>query len=155
MKKMKRFVTVGVTVLTLSSMAVTAFAASDFKFPHEIVSELTGETVEAIHAERKDSKISLEDIAEEAGKLDEFQTEMEENRKILFENKKEMLNERVEEGKITQERADEILEMIEKRQENCDGEGFGRAECGAGRGYRFGNRQGGKSQNRQNIQAQQ
>ncbi|MDD4726001.1 MAG: DUF2680 domain-containing protein, partial [Tissierellia bacterium] len=70
-------------------------------------------------------------IAIEAGKLDEFKSEM-------LEIKKENLAALVEAGTITQEKADAILKAIEENQAVCDGTGsakFGR-NLGAGFGFK-------------------
>lgn len=127
MKQLKKFTIVGAAVLTLSAMAVTAFAASDYKSPADIVAGLTGKTVETVTAERVDSDKTYGTLATEADKLEEFKSEM-------LENKKALLNDRVAEGRITQERADEIMEAIENNQANCDGSGSGRGSCGIGQG---------------------
>jgi hypothetical protein len=61
----------------------------------------------------------------------------------MFENKKAFIEERVKDGTLTQEEADEILKNIELMQEYCLGAGG----CGMGRGFgmmrnRLGNNSG-------------
>lgn len=53
-----------------------------------------------------------------------------EERAERLEIKKEILAERVEDGQITQERADEIITRIETNQANCDGTGPSGEGCG-------------------------
>ena len=69
----------------------------------------------------------------------------------MFENRKAFIEERVKDGTLTQEEADEILEYIEIMQENClggagggygMGRGFGMMRNKFGNGNAFGN--GGK-----------
>jgi hypothetical protein len=69
-------------------------------------------------------------LADEAGVLDEFKSEMP-------EMKKDALAERVADGRITREQADAIMAKIEERLESCDGAGCGRAG-GMGKGQRRG-----------------
>jgi hypothetical protein len=72
-------------------------------------------------------------IAKEAGKLDEFKAES-------LTSKKQILDQRVAEGKLTQEKADEIYNALKTNQENCDGAGGG--SIGKMNGVGFGQGQG-------------
>ena len=129
MKKFKKIAAAGAAVLTVGVMAVTAFAASDYKTPAEIVAGLTGKSVESVTAEKTESGKTYGTIANDAGKLEEFKSK-------ILENKKAVLDERVAEGQITREKADAILAAIEQNQQNCDGKGSG--ACGMGQGLGFG-----------------
>ena len=126
---MKRFmkVTVIIAIFFAFGSAGTAFAAS-FKTPAEIVSELTGKTIDAVNSERADGK-TYGTIANDAGKLEEFKTQ-------ALEQKKVYLEQRVKDGTLSQERADAIYKAIEERQSTCDGTGSGSqgAGCVAGIG---------------------
>lgn len=62
----------------------------------------------------------------------EFQPEM-------LERKKDILTQRVEEGTMTQEQADAILEAIEANQADCDGTCSGGIGSGLGAAFRMGN----------------
>jgi len=74
---------------------------------------------------------------------DESEDTLEKFRDEMFENKKAFIEERVKDGTLTQEEADEILKNIELMQEYCLGAGG----CGMGRGFgmmrnRLGNNSG-------------
>lgn len=147
MKITKKILTVCVAVAAIAATSVTAFAASAYSTPAEVVAGITGRTEESIVSERQESGKAYGTIAAEAGKLSEFQAEM-------LELRKENLAAQVAAGTITQARADEILKTIEENQAVCDGtgtarigqatgagfgssgvgQGLGRGNCGAGMG---------------------
>lgn len=138
MKNLKKFIAV-IAAVGVMGVAGAAFAAT-IKTPAEIVSDLTGKTVEDLYAERSDGK-TFGAIAAEAGKLDEFKTQM-------LEQKKAVLDQRVAEGSLTQEQADQIYNNIKTNQAACAGTGtagigqkygagFGQG-CGLGRGINRG-----------------
>lgn len=118
MKSLKKIVTIGLMVLTVSAISITAFAASGYNTPAEAVAGIIGRTVESVTEERAESGKTFGNIASEAGKLDEFKAEM-------LEMKKDRLAAQVAEGKITKEKADEIIAAIEANMANCDGTGSG------------------------------
>ncbi|SKA83089.1 Protein of unknown function [Caloramator quimbayensis] len=140
-----RKIALGVLVAGVVS-TTTAFAYASTS-PVDIVSKLTGKSVETLYTERSQGK-TYGTIAKEAGKLEEFKAEM-------LKNKKEILDKRVKDGTLTQEKADEILNAIKNNMANCDGtgsqrigqkygvgfgggqgKGLGRGTCnGLGRGY--------------------
>ncbi len=124
---MKRLVkmTVFITALFVLGSVGTAFAAS-FKTPAEIVSELTGKTTDQITSERAEGK-TYGTIAKDAGKLEEFQAQ-------VLEQKKVYLDQRVKDGTLSQERADAIYNSIKEAQATCDGTGIGRGSRGQGCG---------------------
>ena len=130
MKNIKKFVLSIAVVSVLSSSIV--FAAVTTKSPADITSGLTGKTIEEVTTERASGK-TYGTIASEAGKLDEFKTES-------LKQKKEVLDQRVNEGTLTQSKADEIYNAIKTNQETCDGTG----SSGIGRmnGVGFGQGQG-------------
>lgn len=114
------------TVVGLFGAAGAAYAATA-KTPAEITAELTGKTVTELYNERSTGK-TYGTIANEAGKLSEFKTQMLEQKKII-------LDQRVNEGRLTQEQADNIYSAMQNRQTNCDGTGNGMGQnCGAGFG---------------------
>lgn len=156
MKNIKKFVAV-VAAVSVMGAAGAVFAASA-KTPAEIVSGLTGKTVEDLNEERAAGK-TYGTIANEAGKLDEFKSQM-------LEQKKAILDQRVKDGQLTQQQADEIYNAIKDNQANCDGTGsagigkkfgagFGQGNgMGKGTGMRNGNGSGrgmgyGRGMNRQ------
>lgn len=125
MKSFKRTAALMVAI-GLIATGTTVYAATAAT-PAEIVSSLTGKTVEAVIAERAEGS-TYGTIADDAGKLEEFKTQM-------LEAKKAWLAERVKAGTLTQERADEILKAIESNQATCDGTGGGRIGMGMGAGF--------------------
>lgn len=125
-------------VLGIMGAMGVAYAAS-LKTPAEIASGVTGKAISEVTTERNNGK-TYGTIAKEAGKLDEFKLQM-------LENKKAMLDQRVKDGRLTQDRADEIYNNIKTNQSICDGTGSGRkggcggqgaGGCGMGRGQGFG-----------------
>lgn len=129
MKKLRKVVTLGAITLALGATSLTAFAASQYKTPAEVVAGITGRTEESVIEERLNLGKTYGTIASEAGKLDEFKSEM-------LDMKKANLTEQVAEGKMTQENADAIIEKIKNLQEDCDG--TGNAKIGSSMGARLG-----------------
>lgn len=140
MRNMKKFVAILAAVGILGTAGV-AYAAT-VKTPADIAAGLTGKTVEDVVKERATGK-TYGTIANEAGKLDEFKAQM-------LEQKKAVLDQRVKDGTLTQQQADEIYNAIKNNQATCDGTGnvrigskngagFG---CGAGAGQGMGGRMG-------------
>ena len=127
MKKFKKFAVIGLAMLVVGAMSVTALAAS-YKTPAEVVAGLIGKTVDGVIEERNDSGKTYGAIASDAGKLSEFKSQM-------LEQKKAALQERVAAGTMTQERADEIIAALERNQPNCDGTGSGRIGQKMGAGF--------------------
>lgn len=116
MKNLKKILVAGAMVIAIGTTSITAFAKSAYKNPAEAVAGLTNRTVESVVDERKETGKTYGKIADEAGVLDKFKSEN-------LEMKKENLAAQVEEGKITQEKADQIIAAIEKNKETCDGTG--------------------------------
>jgi len=143
MTRLKK-VTAVVTVLGMLGAGGVAYAAAST--PADIASSLTGKTIEEVRDERAAGK-TYGTIAKEAGKLDDFKTQVLEQKKVVIEQ-------RVKEGKLTEEKAQEIVKAIEENQANCDGSGraaigkkygvgFGQGSgVGNGTGQRNGNGQG-------------
>lgn len=88
----------------------------------EILSELTGDSVETI----EESALTLHEYAENAGVLEAFQSE-------LLEMKTEALNALVENGTITQEKADFMLDRMASMDGSAPQQRLG--QKGMGRGY--------------------
>ena len=116
----------------VGAMSVTAFAASAYKTPAEAAAGVTGKTVEEVITQRQDTGKTYGEIANEAGKLEEFKNEM-------LEMKKDAIAQKVTDGKLTQERADEILKAVEEKAANCDGTGSARIGQKYGAGFGMGN----------------
>jgi len=112
-KNIKRMVLSLAVVGVLSTGVV--FAAVATKTPADIAAGLTGKTIEEVTKERSSGK-TYGTIASEAGKLDEFKTE-------TLEQKKQVLDQRVKDGNLTQAEADGIYNSIKTNQVTCDGTG--------------------------------
>lgn len=128
MKKFKKFAAVLVAVGILGTAAI-AYAEVTAKTPAQIVSGLTGKTLEDVVNERADGK-TYGTIAKDAGKLDEFKSQ-------ILEQKKAILDQRVKAGTLTQQQADQIYNNIKNNQASCDG--TGNSKLGSGSGMGFGN----------------
>jgi hypothetical protein len=136
MKNSKKLVIPVTIALAIGVVSFTAFAASTYKTPTEAVAGLTGSTLESVTAQKVESGETYGSIAQEAGVLEAFKEEM-------LELKKDQLAEKVEAGTLTQERADEILAVLEENIADCDGSGGGRTEGGMGAGFGSGKGSGG------------
>jgi hypothetical protein len=136
MKNIKKMV-LSLAVVTVLSTGVV-FAAVATKTPAEVAAGLTGKSIEEVTTERTSGK-TYGTIAEEAGKLEEFKTE-------TLLQKKQLLDQRVKDGNLTQEAADEIYNSIVTNQETCDGTGsagIGKMNgAGFGQGRGMGSGQG-------------
>jgi hypothetical protein len=112
MKKNKMLILVVIGLLLLG--ATTVFAA-ELKTPAQIYAGLKGITEQEAIIERSEGE-PYGVMAEDEGFGDEFKDAM-------LESKKAVLNQRVEEGILTQDQADAIMERIEQNIENCNGPG--------------------------------
>lgn len=137
---MKKFIIIGAAILMFGAMTVTAYASSAYETPAEAAAALTGKTTEEVVTQKQDSDMTYGEIAADAGKLEEFKTEM-------LEIKKDRLDEKVADGTLTQEKADEIYKAIEEKAANCDGTGSGQIGKNYGVGFGMGNGQGNGSGN--------
>jgi len=149
----KSVVMLAVAVVMLGTMGV-AFADASWG-PAAIYADLTQITEEEAYALKVEKDMTFGELAQEAEIYDEFKT-------AALEGKEAILDQLVKDGKITQEKADEVLEAMEA----CDGDsqgllkgtglfgqrnGNGRgADNGQGNGARVGNGEGfgGGAQNR-------
>lgn len=130
MKNIKKIVAVVVSVCVIGAAGM-AYAA-DIKTPADIAAALSGKSVTDVTKEKVAGK-TYGTIANDAGKLDEFQAQMLEQRKAI-------LDQRVKDGEITQQQADDIYNAIKNNQATCDG--TGNAQLGKQYGVGCGNGQG-------------
>lgn len=135
MKNLKKTAIVGAAVLALTVTSITAFAAT-FSTPAELLSGLTGKSVESVIDEKVAENKTYGALASDYGVLDEYKTQ-------ILEEKKAYIEERVEEGTMTRERADAIIANIEENNLTCDGTGYAGGGCGLGAGFGGGNGNGG------------
>lgn len=126
MKVLKKLSVVA-SIIGVVGLGSFAYAA-DYTSPVEITSELTGKSVENLQEERQSGK-TYGELAKDSGKQKEFKSSM-------LEHRKSILKERVAEGKITQEKVDEMLHKIEENIKDCDG--TGRKDMGKENGIGFG-----------------
>ena len=141
MKNFRKIVAAGAIVLALSATSITALAVAEQNTPAEIVAGLTGKSVESVTAEKAETENTYGALADEYGVLDQFKTQM-------LEQKKTVLDERVAAGTMTQERADAVIAALEANQANCDGTGNGGTGAGMGAGFgRMNGNRGGGSRN--------
>ncbi|MGD9569176.1 MAG: hypothetical protein AB7V48_12865 [Sedimentibacter sp.] len=131
----KKVLIIGLAVVVLAATSLTAFAFTGVSTPAEIVANLTGKSVEEVTEEKFESDKTYGQIAYDEGLWEEFNEEM-------LNSKKAFLDEKVADGTLTQEEADEIYTNILERQEYCNGNGTG--GYGGMMGYGFGN--GGRGQ---------
>ena len=137
MKHLKSKVILFTAISVLSMSSALTVSAAGRHTPADIVASLTGRAVASVIEERFETGKTFGTIAAEAGKLDEFKSEM-------LSAKEEILNENVENGVISQEEAAEILDAVKERQAVCDGTGYGDGSgCGYGYGDGSGNGPGG------------
>ncbi|WP_353853021.1 DUF2680 domain-containing protein [Dehalobacter restrictus] len=136
MKHVKKVVVLA-TVIGILGLSGIVYAA-EVTTPADIAAALTGKTLTEVTQERAEGK-TYGTIANEAGKLDEFKAQ-------ILEQKKAILEQRVKDGTLTQEQADQLLTRIQSNQAICDGTGnvgMGqRAGVGLGSGRGQGSGQG-------------
>lgn len=113
MKNMKNLIVLVVTIGVLGMVGVAY--ADEFKTPADIAVVLTGKSTEDVNKQRSEGK-TYGTIAKEAGKLDEFKSQM-------LEQKKAILDQKVKDGTLTKQQADEIYNQIKTNQVTCDGTG--------------------------------
>ncbi|MDR3583902.1 MAG: DUF2680 domain-containing protein [Desulfosporosinus sp.] len=123
MKNIKKMI-VSATIIGTLGIVGTAYAA--VTTPADIAASVTGKTIAAVNQERAAGK-TYGAIAQEAGKLTEFQTQM-------LEQQKAILSQRVANGQLTQTQADGIYKSIESNQITCAGTGSACLGLGLGTG---------------------
>ena len=123
---MKKKTILIIGLLLVASIGTVAFATDGYMNPSEIFSGLAGITVDEAHELRMDGQ-TYGELAEEQGFLEVFE-------ELNLENRIALINLRVEEGTITQEKADEIIAILE----NHDCDELGETRMGITYGIRFG-----------------
>ena len=125
--KNKKTIFVVLTLVGVLGLAGTAFAAG-ISTPAEIAAAVTGKTVSQVVQERAAGK-TYGTIANDAGQLEQFKAQM-------LEQKKLILDQRVQDGKLTQAQADAIINALKNNQATCTGNGS--AQIGKNYGAGFG-----------------
>lgn len=121
-----------IIVLTLISISLLGTAVVFADSPAEIFASIKGVSTEEAYTQRGNGK-TFGRLASEEGFLDQF-------KKKVYDAKKEVIEQRVKDGKLTQEKAQEFLDAYESRMESCTGTP---ARLGKGLGMGFGNGNGG------------
>ena len=129
MTNTKKLFTIGMVVLIMGALSMTAFAASAYSTPAEAAAGVTGKTVEEVVAEKQSTGLTYGQIANEAGKLEQFKA-------AILEMRKAAIAEKVASGEMTQEEADALISAIEANSAVCDGTGS--AGIGKSFGVAFG-----------------
>ncbi len=127
---MKKILVVTAVIGMLGVSALGVYAATA-QTPAQIVSELTGKTVEELYVEHQAGS-TYGEIASEAGVLDEFKG-------LSLIAKKAILDERVAAGALTQEEADAYYATLVENQLTCDGTGDNALKLENGLGFGAGN----------------
>lgn len=123
MKTKSKIIAGMLALVLIGGASLTAFAATRYGSPMEALAGLTGKSEDALYEEMRQEDKRLYELAEEAGVLEAFREEM-------LELRKERIQSFVEEGRITQEEADRMLERMEERDFEGRmgfGRGFGRS----------------------------
>lgn len=131
MKKVRNLVTASALMVAMGITSFTVFAAAKYDSPKEAVSAITGLSIEEVDALRTEEGQTYGEIAEAEGVLEAFKEE-------LLEQKKEVLERRVAEERITQEKANEILARMEEQSLHCTGRGNAQGMMFKGEGLAFG-----------------
>lgn len=131
MKTKKIIIMMGISALIMTS-GIAVYAGQGFS-PVERLSELTATPVETLYEEKGD--LTFGELASQKGVIEEF-------RKDMLENKKNILEQRVTDKRLAQEEADAIYSKLLEKREDCDGSGFQRNEEKLGLGFGTGNGMG-------------
>ena len=115
MKITSKLLTSLLAVMTLTTAPISVLAQGNN--PAEITKEVTGQSAEEIYTRRQQG-VTYGTIAKEAGKLVEFQNQKLELAKNNLQNK-------VNQGQMTQEQANQMIDNMKQNQANCDQSGTG------------------------------
>lgn len=135
MNKTKNYL-MGLFLTALLAASGTGAYAAELQSPAQTLSALIGIPVEELYEQKAD--LSFGELALEYGVLEEFKA-------AILENKKAILDQRVEEGILTAEEAEAIYTNMVENQANCDGTGLNqeyRLGLGFGNGAGMGSAKG-------------
>ncbi|MGL5151411.1 MAG: hypothetical protein ACRC7N_12660 [Clostridium sp.] len=99
--------------------------AKEVKHPADILSQLTGKSIEEIKSEHNKGK-SYGEIAKNYGVLDKFKD-------VKLSNRKERIDKLVIDGKISKEEAQQMYDQYKEYIEKWDGSGKLEGKCKGGR----------------------
>ncbi|PKM55861.1 MAG: hypothetical protein CVV00_02405 [Firmicutes bacterium HGW-Firmicutes-5] len=132
MKKSRKLVVSMSALVLVAATSIGVYAAENMS-PAQSLSELTGRSVEELYEAKGDQTFGV--LAQELEVADAFRTDM-------VANKLAIIEERVAQGTITREAADEMIAVILENQENCDGTGLNQGDLRLGLGFGQGNGMG-------------
>lgn len=145
MKKARKLIVSMSALVLVAATSIGVYAAESMN-PAQTLSELTGMTIEALYEAKGDKTFGV--LAQELEVADAF-------RKDMIANKLAIIEERVANGTLTREAADDMIAVILENQENCDGTGLNQGEgkigLGFGRGHGMGNGHGFGSRNNSGL----
>lgn len=146
---MKKKIVIALTSLVLTLSFATVAMAGTYSNPAEIISSLTGKSQTEIYEQRTEGK-TFGQIAQEYQVEDQF-------RKEMAAYKKDIIDQRVKDGVLTEEKGAAIKKALDERIANCTGTpnvdkerlgqkfnagaGFGKGQCfaqGEGKGVHKG-----------------
>lgn len=131
---MKKIVTIATTITLTAALSAAAFATTVYS-PAEILANLTGKTTTQVYELREDGK-TFGQIADENGVYESFKNDM-------LENKKAIIDQRVQEGSLTAEQGEAFKKAFEEKMATCDGSSVAsRERLGQKFGGGFGKGQG-------------
>lgn len=119
--KIKNIAIAGLLALGVGATSFTVYAQANYDNPREALSAMTGKTMEEIHDLRQTEGVTKAELFNSEADYKAFQDE-------VLEQRKERVQERVENGNLTQERADEILTRMQDGTFKQDGSGLGQGE---------------------------
>ena len=134
--KIKNIVMASLLALGVGATTLTVYAQAKYESPREALSGITGKSIEEIHKLRYEDHMAVSDLFETEADYETFKNE-------IFEQRKE----RVEDGNLSRERADEILKQKQDETFEMRGSGMGsRGNCTTGtEDSSFRNRQSGEN----------
>jgi hypothetical protein len=132
MKKSRKLVVSMSALVLVAATSIGVYAAENMS-PAQSLSELTGISIEELYEAKGDQTFGA--LAQELEVEDAFRADM-------VANKLAIIEERVIQGTLTREVADEMIAVILENQENCDGTGLNQGDLRLGLGLGQGNGMG-------------
>lgn len=114
----KKALLLGLAVCILGGSSLSVYAQTKVQAPVQVLSDLTGKTVESLIQEKVETGKTYGTIASEAGQLEAF-------KEARLEAMKEHLEQQVQNGILTEEQAQQRINRMKENQASCDGTGSG------------------------------
>lgn len=116
--KLKNTIIAGLLALGVGVTSLTVYAQANYDSPREALSAMSGKTMDEIHELRFEEEMTHRDFFETEEQYNKFTDE-------VLNQRKDIIDERVEDGRLTQERADEIKDQMDENPEMFEGRGYG------------------------------